>query len=90
MTEQTYQPGDIIYAVNDILNDGSIPELPEQSLIATAGTRGVVLNIGHLEEFPDKSLYLARFESGEEKTLGPAIGCWPEELTQHEENKNSA
>ena len=82
MTAQQYQPGDIIYAAADIINDGSIPELAAQALIAATGTRGVVLNIGHLEEFPDKSLYLARFEAGEDKALGPAVGCWPEELSQ--------
>lgn len=84
MVEQEYEPGDIVYAVNDIVNDGSIPEMAEEALIAKAGSRGVVINIGHLEEFPDRLLYLARFESGEDADLGTPVGCWPEEITQHE------
>lgn len=73
-------PGDLVYAATDIHNDGGIPDVAADALIATAGTRGVILNIGHLEEDPDRELYLVRFE-GEGAVLGPPTGCWPEELS---------
>jgi len=73
------QPGDIVYAAADIYNDGTMPELDEEMLLATSGCRGVLINSGHLEEQPEQALYLVRFEI--ESGLGPAIACWPEELT---------
>ena len=76
-----YQSGDIIFATSEIRNDGSIPDLPEQALIAEKGARGVVINQGKLEEFPQRQLYLVRFED-QEKELGLPIGVWPEEITQ--------
>lgn len=74
------KPGDLIYAAIDIHNDGGIPDLPEDELIASAGTRGVIVNIGHLEEDPDRELFLVRFE-GADLVLGPPTGCWAEELS---------
>jgi nitrogen fixation protein NifZ len=74
-------PGDLVYAASDIYNDGGIPDLAENALIAAAGTRGVILNIGHLEEDPERELYLVRFE-GEGAELGPPAGCWPDELSR--------
>ena len=78
MIEQL-QPGDMIYAAIDILNDGSIPDLAEGELIAAAGCRGVLINTGHLEENEEQSVYLVRFEN-EQSELLPPVGCWPEEL----------
>ncbi|NEV62929.1 nitrogen fixation protein NifZ [Thiorhodococcus minor] len=72
-------PGDMVLAAQDIFNDGGIPDMPEDALIAKAGTRGVIVNVGHLEENPDKELFLVRFE-GEDLVLGPPTGCWAEEL----------
>jgi nitrogen fixation protein NifZ len=77
------QPGDIVYAATDIFNDGSIPNMAEGTPIAPAGTRGVILNTGHIEEQPDLELYLVRFEDAE-KELGPPVGCWPEELSDQQ------
>lgn len=73
------EPGDMVFATTAILNDGSHPELSDDSVIAPAGTRGVLLNVGHLEEDPGKKLFLVRFEQGDGE-LGPPTGCWPEEL----------
>lgn len=73
------EPGDMVFAATEIINDGSHPELANDSIIAEAGTRGVLLNVGHLEEDPDKALFLVRFEQGD-GLLGPPTGCWPEEL----------
>jgi len=80
---QTYQlqPGDAIFATRDIHNDGSFPERGEDEILVRAGTRGVVINFGHLEENEAQEVFLVKFESdanGEE--LGPPIGCWPEDI----------
>lgn len=74
------QPGDLVHALIDIHNDGGIPDLPEQALIASAGTRGVIVNIGHLEGSPDRAIFLVRFE-GADRLLSPPTGCWAEELS---------
>jgi len=72
-------PGDLVYAAAAIVNDGGIPDLAADALIAAPGTRGVILKIGHLEEDPERTLYLVRFE-GPDLVLGPPTGCWAEEL----------
>lgn len=72
-------PGDVVYAATAIHNDGGIPDLEPGALLADAGTRGVLVNIGHLEEDPEQAIYLVRFE-GTGMTLGPPTGCWAEEL----------
>jgi len=87
--ESNFQPDDIVFSNAEIRNDGSFPELHEDALIAAEGTRGVVINEGHLEEFPDKTLYLVRFD-GAKDVLGPAVGVWPEELTQEPLHENIA
>jgi nitrogen fixation protein NifZ len=72
-------PGDVIYAASHIYNDGSIPAVSDDALLATPGTRGVIIETGHLEEAPQRKLFLVRFED-RDLNLGPLIGCWPEEL----------
>ena len=74
------QPGDVVYASSHIMNDGSIPSLDESAVIANPGTRGVIINIGHLEDAPERELFLVRFEDAD-LNLGPPAGCWPEELS---------
>ena len=73
------QPGDRVRAATDILNDGSHPDVPEAACIAQTDSLGVIVRIGHLEEEPERTLYLVRFED-DTKTLGPPVGCWAEEL----------
>lgn len=74
------QPGDVVYAASHIYNDGSIPECDQDALIAEPGTQGVIINTGHLEEAPQRTIYLVRFEN-EHLELGPPTGCWAEELS---------
>jgi len=74
------QSGDIIYAAAEIRNDGGIPELEPDAVLAVPGTRGMLVNIGHVEEDPNTLIYLVRFEDAE-KNLGPAVGCLAEEVT---------
>jgi len=80
MTLKQLQPGDVVYAASHIINDGSIPSLDESAMIAIPGTRGVIINIGHLEDSPERELFLVRFEDAD-LNLGPPAGCWPEELS---------
>jgi len=79
MDLEQLQPGDIVFATADLYNDGSVPGFAENELVAKAGSRGVMVNSGHLEDDPNQKLYLVRFESSDME-LGPAIGCWPDEL----------
>lgn len=72
--------GDTVYAASHIYNDGGIPELPEDALLAAPGARGMIVETGHLEDAPERKVYLVRFEDAE-LNLGPPAGCWPEELT---------
>jgi len=83
MTTDQLSPGDAIYAASHIYNDGGIPEIPADALLAKPGTRGVIIETGHLEEAPERTVYLVRFEDSE-LNLGPLTGCWPEELSASE------
>jgi nitrogen fixation protein NifZ len=84
MVGTLYDIGDIVYCTEDIYNDGGIPELAEEALLAAAGTRGAVVQFGQLEADERQHIYLVRFEN-EDGYLGPPVGILPEELTQDEE-----
>ena len=80
MAIEELQAGDMIYAANDIYNDGSIPDVAKGELIAASGCRGVLINVGHIEEDEEQSVYLVRFENKSGELMLP-VGCWPQELT---------
>jgi len=71
--------GDIVYAAVTITDDGSMPDGSEGEVLAEVGTRGVIAMIGHVEEQPERSVFLVRFED-REMNLGNPIGCWVEDL----------
>jgi nitrogen fixation protein NifZ len=80
--------GDMVFAAQDLFNEpieetgeSGIPGLPPGTLLAVAGTRGVVVNVGHAEAAPKQEIYLVRFESGADGTLAEPIGCLSEELS---------
>lgn len=77
------EKGDMVFAREALFNDGFIPDLPDDALLAGPGCRGVVVVIGHAEAAPDEEIYLVRFE-GDGGVLGPPVGCLYEELTQDE------
>jgi nitrogen fixation protein NifZ len=85
-TRAHYDIGEIVFSRELLINDGGIPELAEDAILATPGRRGVVVNQGHVQVDPDQDIYLVRFEGeeGELSNLGPPVGCLPEELTQDE------
>lgn len=72
--------GDVVYASHAIIDDGSMPDSAEGELLAAAGARGVIVLIGHLEEQPERTVFLVRFED-KELNLGNPIGCWEEDLS---------
>lgn len=80
MDIEQLQPGDTVYAASHIYNDGGIPEIADDALLAEPGCRGVIIETGHLEEMPERKVFLVRFED-KALNLGPATGCWPEELS---------
>ncbi|RIX41564.1 MAG: nitrogen fixation protein NifZ [Rhodocyclales bacterium GT-UBC] len=83
MEKVQYEIGDMVYAAEDILNDGGMPGVEEEEgLIAPAGTRGVVVHYGVAEMDESKDIYLVQFENGPDGSLGHPVGCLPEELTQ--------
>jgi nitrogen fixation protein NifZ len=83
MSTRGYQVGDLVFSRVDIHNDGGVPDVEEQGLLAAAGTRGVVVRTGSAQARPEIRIYLVRFE-GADKVLGPPVGCLDDELTQDE------
>lgn len=86
-----FQLGDLVYASHDLYNDpveetggSAIPGIEAGALLATAGTRGVVVNVGHAEVQPEVDIYLVRFETGADGTLAEPVGCLVEELSDGE------
>lgn len=81
-----YEIGEVVFSRELLVNDGGIPDIAPDAVLATPGRRGVVVNAGHVEAMPGQAIYLVRFEGpqGALDNLGPPVGCLPEELTQDE------
>jgi nitrogen fixation protein NifZ len=73
--------GEIVFAREAIVNDGGIPDIASDALLATPGRRGVVVKYGYVEADKETEIYLVRFED-ESGNLGPPVGCLADELTQ--------
>ena len=85
MTTVRYEVGDMIFAAEDILNDGGMPGINDaEGLIAPAGMRGIVIHFGVAEMDETQEIYLVQFENCPDGSLGNPVGCLPEELTQEE------
>jgi nitrogen fixation protein NifZ len=83
-----FNMGDLVYAAEDLFNDpveetgeSAIPGMEVGELLVTAGTRGVIVNVGHVEALPDEEIYLVRFEIDADGVLSEPLGCIAEELT---------
>jgi nitrogen fixation protein NifZ len=81
--------GDMVFAAQDLFNEpleetgeSGIPGIAPGALLTAAGTRGVVVNVGHAQELPKEEIYLVRFEVDAEGTLAEPIGCLSEELSE--------
>lgn len=84
-----YQMGDMVFAAQDLYNEpvedtgeSGIPGLAPDALLATAGTRGVIVNVGHAKEMPGEEIYLVRFEIDDGDALTEPIGCLSDELNE--------
>jgi nitrogen fixation protein NifZ len=84
----TFQPGDRVFAALDLFNDpleetgeSGLPGVAPGDLLAPAGTRGMVVNVGHAEAAPEDEIYLVSFETGPNGNLAEPIGCLPGELS---------
>ncbi len=82
-----FQMGDMVFAAQDLYNEALeetgesvIPGVAAGALLAVAGTRGVVVNVGHAQEMPTEEIYLVRFEQDAEGRLAEPIGCLADEL----------
>jgi len=71
--------GDVVYAAHIIIDDGSMPEGEEGEVLAEQGARGVIVMKGYVEEDPQRTVFLVRFED-KAMNLGRPIGCWSEDL----------
>jgi nitrogen fixation protein NifZ len=80
---ENYNLGDMVWSRTNLQNDGSIPDLKPDEALACAGARGVVVRVGSLENSPEISVYLVRFEDAS-GALGEPVGCFGNELTQDE------
>lgn len=86
-----YFRGDLVFAACDLFNDeagedgsSAMPEAAPGALLAAAGTRGMIVNVGHPTAAPEQVIYLVSFEGGPDRELGLPFGCLPEELTQRD------
>jgi nitrogen fixation protein NifZ len=84
----TFQPGDRVFAALDLFNDpmeetgaSAIPGINPGDLLAPAGTRGMVVNVGHVEAAPEDEIYLVSFETRPNGSLAEPIGCLADELS---------
>ncbi len=84
-----FQMGDMVFAAQDLYNEAleetgesAIPGIAADELLAPAGARGVVVNVGHAQEKPNEEIYLVRFELGAEGILSEPIGCLSDELAE--------
>jgi nitrogen fixation protein NifZ len=84
-----FQMGDMVFAAQDLFNEpleetgeSGIPGFAPGELLTAAGSRGVVVNVGHAQEMPNEEIYLVRFEMDAEGTLAEPIGCLSEELSE--------
>lgn len=83
-----FSMGDMVFAAQDLYNEpleetgeSGIPGVEPGTLLAGAGVRGVVVNVGHAQSSPQEEIYLVRFESGPDGTLAEPIGCLVDELS---------
>jgi nitrogen fixation protein NifZ len=84
-----FQMGDMVFAAQDLFNEpldetgeSAIPGFQPGEVLAPAGARGVVVNVGHAQEMPNAEIYLVRFEIDAEGTLAEPIGCLADELSE--------
>lgn len=58
--EPVYAWGQRVIALDDLINDGSYPDRPDDALLAGRGSVGEVVKIGHAPEL-NEPVYLVQF-----------------------------
>ena len=73
LREPIYGWGQRVRAATDLVNDGSHPGFAPDALLASAGTAGEIVNVGHHTE-SNSPVYLVEFADG------VVVGCLEDEL----------
>ncbi|MEQ1601191.1 MAG: nitrogen fixation protein NifZ [Methylophilaceae bacterium] len=68
-----FQWGQPVTTIEDIINDGSYPDAPIDSLLAAKDSKGEIVNVGQIEE-TGEPVYLVEFADGK------VIGLFEEEI----------
>lgn len=68
-----YQWGQPVQAAADLVNDGSFPDAPLDALLAAAGTRGEIVNVGLIKD-TGEPVYLVEFADGK------VVGVFEQEI----------
>jgi nitrogen fixation protein NifZ len=71
--EPKYQWGQSVVAADDLYNDGSLPDVPEDLLLVVAGGPGEIVQVGHHPQ-ANVPIYLVDFGV-------VVLGCMEEEIT---------
>ncbi len=71
--------GDVVYAANTICDVDCGSDGYEGQILAKAGSKGIITLIGHVQEQPERSVFLVRFED-ENMNLSNPVGCWLDDL----------
>jgi len=75
--EPKYQWGQSVVAAEDLYNDGSLPDVPEDLLLVVAGGPGEIVQIGHHAD-ANVPVYMVDFGV-------VVLGCLEEEIALAEE-----
>lgn len=72
--EPKYQWGQPVTTTTDLINDGTYPDSPIDAILASAGVRGEIVNVGVVEETGDP-VYLVELSDGK------VVGVFEEEIS---------
>jgi len=78
--------GDVVYAAHAITDDDSMPSGMRGEVLVEAGARGIITMIGHVEDQPERSVFIVRFED-RNLNLGSPIGCGPDDLSLEQRHR---
>ena len=75
--EAIYQWGQLVVALVDLINDGTYPDVPLDTVLAPIGSEGEIVQVGHHEE-SNQPVYMVEFD-------GRVIGVLEEEIMLRQE-----
>lgn len=70
--DASYQWGQQVVALVDLINDGSHPDREPESVLVEAGSEGEIVQVGHHTEL-NHPVYMVEFD-------GLVVGCLEEEI----------